>query len=87
MEGGKEYFLDMREKEWLVIMSDTLYCSIDPSLRRLFKNEVVAYKDEHKILIETNQDYRDTYKTYREAKKALNEHKKILRDKHRNGTK
>lgn len=84
MVGSKEMTIDLQQKEWLVRMSDTLYCSLPTELRNIFESSTVSYKNEHRVLMETNKDYRDTYKTYRESKKALDEHKRLLRDRSRN---
>ncbi len=81
MKGSKEFFLE--EREWMVVMSDTLYTELTQRHPSLFNNATVSYRGEHQYLMENNVDYRETYKTYREAKKELNEHKYQLRERTR----
>lgn len=66
MEGDKEYFIRMREAEYL---------EIPHSLRQRFLSESVSYNGEHQRLYETDENYRELYKKQRKAKKELEKYK------------
>lgn len=66
MEGSKEWFVRMREEEYL---------SIPYELRERFLSESVSYPNEHLELYDNDPNYRELYKTYRTAKKDLEDYK------------
>lgn len=62
-------------KEWFVRMREEEYLSIPTNLRNRFISENVNYPDEHDHLYETDDNYRKLYSKYRTAKKHLEEYK------------
>lgn len=81
MNGAKEQFLEMRQKEWFVVMPDEIYMAIGADVRKSLKNATVGYTGEHGYLYGNDPEYRETYKTYKEAKAILDEKKHQLRER------
>ncbi|MEO0902417.1 MAG: hypothetical protein AAFY00_10490 [Bacteroidota bacterium] len=73
MGASKQQFLEQRQ--WMVMISEEVYCSIPFELRNQFKSERAVYPDEHQRLYETDTNYKELYKTYRAAKKDVEEYK------------